>query len=323
MLAIHTLGEADLPGLLALTRAAHWNQDEADWRTMLATGYGWGIADERGALLASTVVLPYDTVPESRPFAWISMVLVRPDARRRGFASRLLREALADLARAQRLPILDATPAGREVYRQEGFVDRWAFERLARAAGASADGPASTDASRSTVDAPSADVASADDVARTADVPRSADRACRPLCDADWPAIAALDARAFGGDRTALLRSLAQRLPAVACVAHEGGALRGFVLGRPGHDASQIGPLVAVDEPTALALLARALRAVGEAPVYVDVPMHQPRVRAALAKAGFVHQRPFTRMLHLPPGDATPAPGDAALVMLVAGPELG
>lgn len=305
-LAIRPLELSDLSGLLALTRAAHWNQDESDWRTMLEIGSGWGIADAQGALLASTLVLPYAPVAGNPRFAWISMVLVRPDQRRRGHASRLLRHALVCLARDARLPILDATPAGREVYRREGFVDRWGFERLARAASTR----------EAAIEASQKSISTAHGVVdRTLDV--------RPIAAADWSAIAALDARAFGADRLALLRSLAERLPAGALAAWHDDRLAGFVLGRPGYDAAQIGPLVARSEAGGIALLERALGSLGNGALYVDVPLRQARVRMLLGALGFEVQRPFTRMLHLPPGDATPAPGDDALVMLVAGPELG
>ena len=110
----HALGPAHLPGCLALSKSANWNQNEADWRLMLEVGRGWGISLADGTLAASTLVLPYGR------FAWVSMVLVLPSERRRGYATQLLRTALADLARRDQTPILDATPAGRDVYVQEG-----------------------------------------------------------------------------------------------------------------------------------------------------------------------------------------------------------
>ena len=112
--------------------AASWNQNEADWRYMLANGQAWGISQEDGTLVASTVVLPYGEAT-CEGFAWISMVLVPPEHRRRGLASRLLRLALAELAHRGLTPILDATPAGRAVYVREGFHDTWGFKRYRRA----------------------------------------------------------------------------------------------------------------------------------------------------------------------------------------------
>jgi hypothetical protein len=122
-----------------------------------------------------------------------------------------------------------------------------------------------------------------------------------------------LDREAFGASRERVLRDLARRLPQAALASE-----RGYVLGREGREALQIGPLVANDEQSAIALLGAALRAV-QPPLYVDVVDHAPGVRAWLEARGFVFQRPFTRMVR----GAQRAPGDEKLVFLVAGPELG
>ncbi len=268
----HALGERHLAGCLALSKAANWNQNEADWRLMLATGHGWGVTLPDGTLAASTLVLPYET------FAWISMVLVLPEHRRKGYATRLLRTALADLKERRLTPVLDATPAGREVYRQEGFRDTWTFKRLQLGKGV-----------------------------RTL-FPKKG-----PDCALAWEEILRLDREAFGASRERLLRDLATRLPRAAFFAEDG-----FVLGREGREALQVGPLVARDEDTAIGLLSQALRAIAP-PLYLDVVDHAPRLQEWLTEQGFEFQRPFTRMVH---GGAR-APGEERLVYLVAGPELG
>lgn len=276
----HTLGDADLEGCLALTRAAGWNQNAADWRLMLGIGRGWGLSPADGTLVATTLVLPYGD------FAWVSMVLVAPAERRKGHASRLLRTALADLRATRLTPVLDATPAGRAVYLREGFHDTWGFKRYQLR-------------SRATWAATRPGV--------------------RPLAANDWPQVLARDARAFGASRELLLRALALRLPEAALVAEDdAGDIRGFVLGRDGHEARQLGPLVADRAETAQALLAVALARV-PAPLYLDAVDHAPALGAWLEAQGFALQRPFTRMVH---GGAA-APGDPSMLMLVAGPELG
>jgi hypothetical protein len=272
----HPLGEAHLAGCLALSPSARWNQNEADWRLMLRTGHGWGISLADGTLVASTLVLPYGA-----DFAWISMVLVHPAHRRKGHASRLLRTAIADLANRGLTPILDATPAGRAVYRREGFEDRWGFSRLFL-----------QDAFRQKEPA----------------------IAARRLEESDWRWVMPLDEKAFGAGREPLLRSLAARLPEAAWVC-EG---RGFVLGREGREARQVGPVVALDREAADALLLHALQAV-RAPLFVDVSDHASGLRVFLQAGGFRFQRPFTRMVR----GARRAPGDEQRVFLVAGPELG
>ena len=275
----HPLGVQHLGGCIALSKSAQWNQNEADWRLMLEIGHGWGVSLDDGTLAASTLVLPYGR------FAWVSMVLVLPEHRRKGYATQLLRKALAELENRALTPILDATPAGREVYVQEGFRDTWGFRRF---------------------QLPEAIAA----IERSTGV--------RPLRAADWPQLLALDAQAFGASRERLLRSLAARLPQAALVAEESGKLAGFLLGRDGREARQLGPLVARSSDAARALLAEVLAKVSP-PLYLDVVDREPGITAWLESLGFEFQRPFTRMVL----GAPVAPGEAGLVFCPAGPELG
>jgi len=273
------LDERHLAGCLELSKSARWNQNAADWRLMLHIGRGWGIALDDGTLAASTLVLPYGR------FAWVSMVLVLPEYRRRGYATRLLRTALGDLENRALTPILDATPAGREVYLQQGFRDTWGFRRLQlREPCAALERPAGV----------------------------------RALRESDWPRLLELDARAFGASREPLLRALAARLAQAALVCDGSAGPQGFLLGREGREALQLGPLVAHDAGTARALLAAALTAV-RPPLYLDLVDREPGLGAWLESLGLAFQRPFTRMVR----GACAAPGEAGLVCCPAGPELG
>jgi GNAT superfamily N-acetyltransferase len=274
----------DLPGALALSAAANWNQNEADWRMMLALGRGWGMrvpdVNGREQLAASTIVLPH-----GEHFAWVSMVLVAPPFRRRGYASVLLRHALAELSSRGMAAVLDATPAGHAVYVQEGFADTWGFARYRREPRADR-GPVSA--------------------------------ATRPLKDSDWPAIEAIDTPAFGASRIALLRALALRRPEAARVLAQGGRLRGFVLGRDGREATQLGPLLAADDADAISLLGDVLQTL-PGTVYLDLLDRRRNLLTWLEQQGFAFQRPFTRMVY----GRVDAPGDPASIVLAAGPELG
>lgn len=278
----HSLGPEHLAGCTALSKSAHWNQNEADWRMLLELGRGYGLSLADGTLAASTVTLPYGA-----DFGWVSMVLVLPEHRRRGYATLLLRRALDDLKVEQRVAVLDATPAGHDVYAQEGFRDTWGFSRFALHQAPKRDDSA-------------------------------ADVKVRPLTESDWRQLLALDEPAFGARREELLRALARRLPAAALVAEREGEVSGFLLGRDGREAAQLGPLVAGDAPAAKALLHVALSSVVP-PIYLDLVDREAGLRAWLERLGFEFQRPFTRMVR----GAERAPGDASLVFCPAGPELG
>ena len=280
----HELGEQHLAGLMALTRAASWNQNEADWRMMLRLGRGWGLSTPEGTLAASIIVLPYGD-----KFAWMSMVLVSPEHRRKGYASRMLRRALAELRAEGRYAVLDATPAGHEVYVQEGLRDSWGFQRYRRT-GAPAR-------------APGAELQGV---------------SVRPLRAQDWTRVLEMDLPAFGASREALLRALAARLPEAALVAERDGVICGYLLGREGREARQLGPLIAQDESIAQALLAHALARI-PGPFYADIVDRHGALREWALAQGFAVQRPFMRMVH----GADRAPGDNQTVMLAGGPELG
>jgi GNAT superfamily N-acetyltransferase len=280
----HELGERHLAEAMALSRAAHWNQNEADWRLMLRLGKGFGLSGADRSLVASIVVLPYEN-----KFAWISMVLVALEQRRRGHASRLLHRALDYLQSHGLTAVLDATPAGHAVYAQEGFCDTWGFQRYSLDAAHPVSG---------WQDEPGLGLSN--------------------LRDSDWPEILQLDRPAFGASRESLLRALGLRLPQAALVARRGSNICGFLFGRDGRAAHQLGPLVAADQPTAQALLEHALARLSP-PLYMDIADRHSSLRSWASMRGFSVQRPFTRMVH----GAAQAPGDNRSVMLVAGPELG
>uniref|UniRef100_UPI0018DFDA34 GNAT family N-acetyltransferase n=1 Tax=Roseomonas rosulenta TaxID=2748667 RepID=UPI0018DFDA34 len=190
----------DLPRAAALSRLVGWNQVARDWALFLAEGEGRALDDGQDALAATAAVIRYGA-----DLAWISMVLVRPDLRRRGHATALMRWAMEALA-GTRCAALDATPAGREVYRRLGFRDVWGFARWSLPVLPGGAGP-------------------------------------RALRDDDWPAVLALDAAAFGTPREALLRDFAARAPAFVLEGDAG--LRGFALARDGTRGPQVGPVVA------------------------------------------------------------------------------
>ena len=122
-----------------------------------------------------------------------------------------------------------------------------------------------------------------------------------------------LDRDAFGADRSAVIADLAER-PAPVAVGGDGGHL----LSRAGRTGTQIGPLVARDATTAVALLAAGLDALSGTAI-VDVPEQATAVAAHLSDRGFTRERPYIRMAL---GRDSIA-GTPALVHAIAGPELG
>jgi GNAT superfamily N-acetyltransferase len=279
------LSSSEMDDAGALVREANWNQVAADWRIFLALGRVYAAQTAAGRIVATTATLPY-----GGRFAWIGMVLVAGEYRRRGVATKLMRQAMDELAAAKLVPVLDATPDGHAVYRALGFEDSWGFHRLVRR-----EPPATAEAA-----------------------PAPADVTIRPITDADWTALCAYDAAAFGAERNAVLAGLRGRLPAAELIAERDGRIAGLLLGRDGRIAAQIGPLIAEDDAIARALLARALDRL-EGPLFLDLADAKTDVCQFLEARGFSAVRPLTRMLY----GRSQRFDDAARTFAVVGPEFG
>lgn len=277
------LRAADIADAQALVEQAGWNQIAADWRIFLELGAVHARRDADGRVVATAATLPH-----AGGFAWISMVLVDAAYRRQGWAKQLMQRCIDDLAAAHCVPVLDATPAGREVYRQLGFRDSWTYQRLTR--------PARWNAA----------------------APTGHGLEIRRIDDSIWDALCAYDAAAFGSPRGPLLSRLRGRLPAAELCALREGRLAGFMLGRDGRLAAHIGPLIAEDDAVAQALLAHALAALPD-PVFLDFADAKDGVGRWLAQAGFTPARPLTRMLLGRDGRFD----DPRLTYAVVGPEFG
>jgi len=278
-----SLSPSELADAGALVAEAHWNQLAADWRIFIAQGHVYAVQTAQGRIVATAATLPHGS-----RFAWVSMVLVAGEYRRRGLATQLMRRAVDDLTAAGLVPLLDATPDGREVYRRLGFADSWGLQRLVRREPRAVPFVAPTGV------------------------------AIRAIVDADWPALVAYDAAAFGAERGAMLAGLRGRLPAAELIATRDGRVVGFALGRDGRLAAQIGPLTADDDDIARALAACALDRL-DGPVFVDLADAKSELRSYLDISGFSVARPFTRMVY---GTSTRF-DDAARTYAVAGPEFG
>jgi ribosomal protein S18 acetylase RimI-like enzyme len=280
-----SLSPSELDDADALVREANWNQVAADWGAFVEHGRVYAAQTGTGRIVATTATLPY-----GGRFAWISMVLVAGEYRRRGLATRLVRRAMDDLAAAGLVPVLDATPDGRAVYRALGFEESWGFHRLIRREAQSA--------------------------ARTFAAP--AGISIRPITDDDWPELCAYDAAAFGAKRSHVLAGLRGRMAAAELTAERDGRIVGFLLGRDGALAAQVGPLIAEDDSIACALLARALAPL-DGSVFIDLADSKMELWSFLAARGFAAVRPFTRMLYR----SSTRFDDAARTFAVIGPEFG
>jgi predicted N-acetyltransferase YhbS len=273
----------DIGDGLRLCRAAGWNQVEEDWRGLLEPPSLFRLAERDGRVVASAGAVVYGD-----ELAWVCMVLVDPAARGHGLGSALVEQVLERLGPSGAVG-LDATPSGRPVYARLGFTDAYNLARLERAP---------SPQRRTVANAPGERV--------------------RPLIDRDLPDVLAWDREVFGADRSRLLRRELAAAPEDALVLERRGELVGYGLGRPGHRAEQIGPVVGRDRAAARAIVTTLVASRPDRRVYLDAP-DDAEWRSDLQQLGFAEQRPFTRMYR---GGAGP-PGQREPVFAIVGPEFG
>lgn len=281
---LRTMKERDVAFANSLRELAGWNQTVRDWR-------GYLTYDPEGCFVAELDGKPAGTATTIRygdRFGWIGMVLVHPDYRRHGIGTQLLNRAIGRLKECGVRSIkLDATPMGKKVYVPLGFVDEYELSRYEAIA-------------------PEADAA-----AMAGDVV--------PFSKADFQVAIDLDTEAFGAERAAVLRSLADRNPELCFALVEPSGLAGFLIAREGANAVQIGPWVARDAAGAEKLLrAFFARAKGRR-VFVDVVSPNAAATAMIRGCGFTVQRTLTRMYR----GENAHPGKPRMVFGISSPEKG
>lgn len=286
---LRLLTRADLPFADSLRAQAGWNQTTADWeRFLTAEPDGCFLAEWKGAPAGTATTFVYS--PE---LAWIGMVLVHPEQRRRGIGNALLLRCVGYLqGRGVRCIKLDATALGQPVYERLGFQSEWSLTRWERS------GPPETFPS----DGWSVRL--------------------RHWREGDAGDVDRLDTAVFGVSRKRLLRELAKQSCAAQVVESEAGEPLGYGLMRAGARAYYLGPIVArtseVPFPLIEALLTRC-GAAAETKVFWDIP-DQNLAAVAWARAhGFTPQRSLTRMYL----GQNSAPGDSCLQFGISAPELG
>ena len=303
MLVIRTMNSGDVALGLKLCRLAEWNHIEADWRRVLTLSPGSAFVGEyKGRSCATACATPYGTRT-----AWIGMVLVHPEFRRRGISSALMNHCIDHLKsiRVESIKI-DATDQGRTVYLKLGFDDERPVHCYWRAAGTVVPGTGTNGALGT--DAQATGVRSAR---------QPVNGPVRAIAPKDWPAIAECDLTAFQSDRLRLLKLLAEEGPAVLVEAD--GKIGGYGFARRGFYASHLGPIVAVDAATARQVVLALLAGLPEGEVHWNILPDNVACKQLASSLGFAVRRRFTRMCL---GSQTNT-GDLSILYGTAGLELG
>jgi len=273
---------SDLAFADSLRASAGWNQTLSDWQRLLAyEPDGCFLAEWEGSPAGTATTTRY-----GRDLAWIGMVLVHPDYRRRGIGLALLQQCL-DYLQDVRCIKLDATPLGRGLYQQLGFQEEW---NLTRWEGACA--PA-----QGTILAPK----------------------LHP-----WEASLAedrelLDEQAFGVSRRTMVEQLAKDSARALISRDASKRLDGYGMLREGARALYLGPVVANEPEVGMKLIKQLTAGTGRKTLYWDIPEQNSAAIKLAQKLGLRPQRQLLRMFR----GQNRCPGNPLYQFAIADPAMG
>jgi ribosomal protein S18 acetylase RimI-like enzyme len=234
---IQRLSEADIPQAMELKNALGWNQTPADWQRFLLLSPEGSFKAMRGEeLVATAIAYVFDKV------CWIGMVIVKEGCRHQGVGRQIMASCLGHSAEKNcNLIMLDATRDGVHLYGRLGFHPEYLVGTVRGKVKVAEAGIRASAAS------PEVEI--------------------RRIQTKDLDAVVSLESVALGAVREALLYHLLRQNPGHGFAAYRRGQqLDGFVLYRPGFHSTQVGPLIARSDKTAVCLLENALADLPTAP---------------------------------------------------------
>jgi hypothetical protein len=212
-------------------------------------------------------------------FGFVGLYICRPDMRGRGYGKAVWDAGMARLANVT--AGLDGVPAQQANYRSMGFVQAYRTSRFSGRLLATSDQPG-----------------------------------LRPVEPDLLPALLDFDRRFFPAARPAFLERWLAR-PHVALVQAGSEGIQGYGVARQCREGFKVGPLFAVDQATAMNLLA-ALCARCPGDIHIDVPEDKAGFADLLLSAGFSRGFETARMYRGPAPDI-----DSSGVFGVSSLELG
>jgi ribosomal protein S18 acetylase RimI-like enzyme len=248
----------DLVAMHRLVQRMSWPHRREDCAQLFALGIGTAAVDAAGRTIGMGMHWNF-----GRDTGTIGVVMVAPEQQGRGIGRALMTALIGQSGR--RAMMLNATAQGLGLYEKLGFVPTGLVHQHEGSLG-----------ERPTL--PSVPAVQLRRVAAT-----------------DHAALCALDAVAFGGDRSALVSRLLEN--GEAWLVERANRSVGFAILRVFGRGMMIGPVLAPGEDEAIALVAAAAKAAPRGILRIDVPAHAERLEAWLTVAGLPVIDTVTTML--------------------------
>ena len=274
----------DISSAMRLSTAEGWNQTEKDWKLFMANqGNTCVVAEHDHKVIATTTAINY-----SHRVAWVAMVLVDKEYRGQGISKALLQQVLEKLQSCKSVK-LDATPAGKEVYKKLDFSDEYQVARMTNAQ------------------------------VKDFQLHESSGMLPQLIQVTEIPEAVAFDEIVFGANRKRLIEYLVKEYPHKSWIIKRDDKIDGIALGRDGNRFHHIGPVLAANTFDAKMLITAALKTLPHQAVVLDVLCDKDELFTWLQSIGFIQQRQFIRMYHY----HNPFPGVPDNQFLICGPEFG
>ena len=241
---LRPMNAGDLSAMHRLAQQMSWPHRAEDCAQLFGLGAGTVAADASGATVGVGLRWSFGAV------GTIGLVLVAPDQQGRGIGRALMTALIADSE--PRAIMLNATAEGLPLYEKLGFVS---VGLVRQHQGRLAEGSV---------------------------LPPAPAVSVRRAVPADHAELCALDAAAFGTDRSLLVRRLLA--DGEAWVVDHAGQPAGFAVLRPFGRGMIIGPIVAPGEEEAIALAAAAAKAAPIGVLRVDIDAGAERLAAWLTR---------------------------------------
>ena len=253
-LAVEQFDRKDTKGLIALSALIGWDYDEQDIQTIMSSGTVWGHRNEQGDIISSAAILTY------KPgLSTIGMVIV--DQRYRGLGlGKAVVQACMDAVDISDTIMLIATEEGRPLYEGMGYHTVSYVNKLI------------CSDYNSTLSKRNASVS---------------EMHITPLGAEHFPEVRKLDQLAIGADRETFLAARWKQAKQGVVVLDNEGTLIGYGFAVQGPRYLVLGPLVALQQEAASAMIHDLAEDNRGKLLRIDVPEEQPEFIELLRQAGF------------------------------------
>lgn len=249
---LHYLSEADIPDLLALSKAVEWDYHAPELHTLFSLGKIFGHRNEHNQLLSCAGVIQYDG------HAVIGLVIVHPSCQGMGLGRALMIRCMEEVP--ENFPImLIATPQGKPLYEKLGFsqadsVHKYICERY---------------------------------VPVQKQLEEMEAWSIVPMSPAHEEAVIHLDAQATGSYRADFVRARMKQAKSCVVATDASGAIAGYGFAIPGPLHLIAGPIVAPNHLVASRIIDQ-LAATHPGSIRIDVPDENASFLNQLEECGFV-----------------------------------